>query len=52
MILPAANLYKPVWEYDAKTFANDLTAHVVYGVTTATATAAACQQRRMVTALA
>jgi hypothetical protein len=32
-----ARLYKPIWEYDAKTLAEDLTAHLVYGFATATA---------------
>jgi hypothetical protein len=37
VILPAAKLYKPIWEYDAKTLAHDLSAHLVYGLGTATA---------------
>ena len=37
VILPAAKLYEPIWKYDAKTLANDLSAHLVYGVTTAAA---------------
>jgi uncharacterized membrane protein YagU involved in acid resistance len=37
VILPAAKLYKPIWDYDAKTLANDLSAHLVYGLATATA---------------
>jgi len=37
VILPAAGLYKPIWEYDAKTLADDLSAHLVYGLATATA---------------
>jgi hypothetical protein len=36
-VLPAAKLYRPIWEYDAKTLAKDLSAHLVYGVGTATA---------------
>jgi hypothetical protein len=36
VILPAAKLYKPIWEYDVKTLANDLSAHLVYGLTTGT----------------
>lgn len=36
VILPAAKLYKPIWDYDAKTLADDLSAHLVYGLTTAT----------------
>jgi hypothetical protein len=26
-----AKVYKPIWEYDARTLANDLSAHIVYG---------------------
>ncbi len=37
VVLPAAKLYKPIWEYDAKTLAGDLSAHLVYGVATAAA---------------
>ncbi len=37
VVLPAAMLYKPIWEYDAKTLAQDLSAHLVYGLATATA---------------
>ena len=36
VILPLANVYEPIWKYDAKTLADDLSAHLVYGVTTAT----------------
>lgn len=36
VILPLAKLYEPIWEYDLKTLADDLSAHLVYGVTTAT----------------
>jgi hypothetical protein len=36
VILPAAKLYKPIWAYDVKTLANDLSAHLVYGLATAT----------------
>jgi uncharacterized membrane protein YagU involved in acid resistance len=35
VILGAAKLYKPIWQYDAKTLARDLNAHLVYGVVTA-----------------
>ena len=37
VVLPAAKLYKPIWDYDAKTLAKDLTGHLVYGLGTATA---------------
>lgn len=36
-VLPAAGLYKPIWEYDRKTLAKDLSAHLVYGLGTAVA---------------
>lgn len=35
--LPLAGLYKPMWEYDAKTLAKDATGHVVYGAATGAA---------------
>ena len=34
-ILPAAKLYKPIWEYDRSTLAKDLSAHLMYGIGTA-----------------
>lgn len=37
LVLPAAKLYKPIWEYDLDTLAKDLSAHAVYGLGTATA---------------
>jgi len=37
VILPAAKLYEPIWKYDRATLANDLSAHLVYGLATATA---------------
>jgi len=41
-VLPAAKLYKPIWEYDLPTLAKDLGAHLVYGFTTATALRSLC----------
>jgi hypothetical protein len=35
VVLPAAGLYEPIWHYDAKTLAKDLSAHLVYGLATA-----------------
>lgn len=35
VVLPLARLYKPVWQYDAGTLAQDLSAHLVYGLGTA-----------------
>jgi hypothetical protein len=37
VVLPAAKLYKPIWEYDRVTLAKDLSAHLVYGTGTAVA---------------
>jgi hypothetical protein len=37
VILPQAGVYKPIWEYDVPTLAKDLSAHLVYGVSTAAA---------------
>ena len=37
VILPVVKLYKPIWEYDHRTLAKDLSAHLVYGLTTAIA---------------
>jgi hypothetical protein len=37
IVLPEAGLYKPIWEYDAKTLANDLSAHLAYGAGTGAA---------------
>ena len=37
VILPLAKLYEPIWKYNAKTLANDLSAHLVYGLGTAAA---------------
>jgi hypothetical protein len=39
-VLPLAKLYKPIWEYDAKTLGKDLSAHLVFGGATAAAFAA------------
>jgi hypothetical protein len=36
-VLPALEVYKPIWEYDTKTLAKDLSAHLVYGLGTAAA---------------
>ena len=35
-ILPAAKLYQPIWKYDRVTLTKDLSAHLVYGLGTAT----------------
>lgn len=35
VVLPLAHLYKPIWDYDLPALAKDLSAHLVYGTTTA-----------------
>jgi hypothetical protein len=37
IVLPEGGLYKPIWEYDAKTLAWDLSAHLAYGASTGAA---------------
>jgi hypothetical protein len=37
VVLPEAGLYKPIWEYDAKTLARDLSGHLAYGAGTGAA---------------
>ena len=34
VLLPLIGVYRPIWEYDAKTLADDLGPHLVYGATT------------------
>ena len=36
VVLPFAKIYEPIWDYDAKTLADDLGAHLVYGMTIGT----------------
>ena len=37
LVLPQGALYKPIWEYDAKTLATDLSGHLAYGAGTGAA---------------
>jgi hypothetical protein len=37
VLLPQLGLYEPIWKYDVKTLAKDLSAHLVFGVATAAA---------------
>jgi hypothetical protein len=37
VVLPLAQLYKPIWKYDARTLGKDLSAHLAYGLVTASA---------------
>ena len=39
-LLPLAGVYKPIWEYDAQTLGEDLSAHLVFGGVTAAVFAA------------
>ena len=34
VVLPEGGLYKPIWQYDARTLARDLVAHLAYGAGT------------------
>jgi hypothetical protein len=36
-VLGALGIYQPIWEYDADTLRDDLTAHLVFGAATAVA---------------
>jgi len=36
VVLPPLGVYKPIWKYDVPTLLKDASAHVVYGLTTAT----------------
>jgi hypothetical protein len=48
VVLPAAGLYKQIWEYDRTTLAKDLSAHLVYGLSTAAAFRLLSAPRRVV----
>ena len=37
VVLPAFGVYEPIWKYDLKTLWKDLSAHLVFGTTTAAA---------------
>jgi hypothetical protein len=37
VVLPEGGLYKPIWDYDAKTLAWDLSGHLAYGAGTGVA---------------
>jgi hypothetical protein len=43
-------VYEPIWEYDGRTLAQDLSAHLVFGVVTGAAYAASASGRRQVRA--
>jgi hypothetical protein len=44
-ILPLAKVYKPIWEYDPPTLADDLSAHLVFGATTSAVFAALTREQ-------
>jgi len=46
VVLPLVKIYEPIWDYDVKTLAKDLSAHLVFGLTTATLFAAARRNAR------
>jgi hypothetical protein len=46
VILPLAGVYKPIWKYDARTLADDLSAHLVYGTATSGTLAALTRAAR------
>jgi uncharacterized membrane protein YagU involved in acid resistance len=46
-VLPAAGLYRPIWDYDAGVLAKDLSGHVVYGAATGLAFSALARRHRV-----
>ncbi|TFW00186.1 hypothetical protein [Orlajensenia leifsoniae] len=45
-ILPLLKVYRPIWKYDARTLRDDLSAHLVFGLTAASAFAVIAPSRR------
>lgn len=45
VVLPLVKVYRPIWEYDAKTLGRDLSAHVAFGLGTAAAYRAMAPRR-------
>lgn len=45
-VLPLAGVYQPIWTYDARTLADDLSAHLVFGAATSCAFAALVREAR------
>jgi hypothetical protein len=45
-VLPLARVYKPIWEYDARTLSDDLSAHMVFGTATSAVFAALARDER------
>jgi hypothetical protein len=46
VVLPLFGVYEPIWKYDLKTLANDLSAHLVFGTASAAAFALLSQVER------
>jgi hypothetical protein len=46
VILPLAKVYEPIWNYDARVLADDLSAHLVFGATTSAVFAALRRRAR------
>jgi hypothetical protein len=44
-VLPLAHVYKPIWEYDARTLAKDLSAHLMFGTATSAVFAALAREK-------
>ena len=45
VVLPLAKVYKPIWEYDARTLREDWSAHLVYGAVVSTVFAGLTRKR-------
>jgi hypothetical protein len=45
VVLPLAKVYKPIWEYDARTLRQDLSAHLFYGAVVSTVVAGLTRKR-------
>ena len=45
-VLPLVGVYDPIWEYDARTLGEDLSAHLVYGAVTSGVFAALTREAR------
>jgi hypothetical protein len=44
-VLPLAHVYKPIWDYDARTLAKDLSAHLMFGTATSAVFAALTREK-------
>jgi hypothetical protein len=45
VVLPLAKVYKPIWEYDRRTLADDLAVHLLYGAAASTVFAALAKEK-------